>query len=76
MPTRPSKNVATIYLEVSHDLKNEMQAMADRYGHSLKEECVTAFRRHIAFPPPPPETVPPLPLPDSPEAPKGKKAKK
>ena len=77
MPIRPSKNVVQKIVEFPPELAAEVQAFADGRGESFKAVVLHALRRHLKYPPPPPDLEPAEPLPDSPAAPKAKgKSKK
>jgi hypothetical protein len=51
MPTRPSKGVKGIYVELPPALVEQMRALAQRNGRPFREEAEHAFVRHLASPP-------------------------
>jgi hypothetical protein len=66
MPTRPSKNVVQKMIEFPPDQAEEVQRFADARGETFRAVVLHALRRHLKYPPPPPDPQPTEPLPDSP----------
>ncbi|WP_439628903.1 hypothetical protein [Gemmata sp.] len=62
MPSNPRKNKG-VYMELPPDLVEQVKALAERRGHTFKDEVIEGLRRHVAYPPPPPAPVELLPLP-------------
>lgn len=73
--SRASRGLAPVHFWVDASTKDAWQALASRYGRSLKDEIVVAMARHAASPLPLPETVPlPVETP-APKRPRGRPKK-
>lgn len=64
MPVRPSKDVKAKYLELPSDLDSAVTDFATGRGLTYRAVVVDALRRHLAYPPPIPDTSP-APIPDA-----------
>ncbi len=64
MPIRPSKDVKAKYLELPIDLDSAVNDFAADRGQTYRSVVVDALRRHLAYPPPLPDTAP-APIPDA-----------
>lgn len=77
MPVRPTKGTRQTNLELPVDVIDTAKEFARSRGETLSEVVVAALRRHMANPPPLPETVPLPPVTSAelkkPAAKKGKK---
>ncbi|MBP3953729.1 helix-turn-helix domain-containing protein [Gemmata sp. G18] len=63
MPIRPSKNVVQKMIEFPPDQVAEVEKFAASRGESFKSVVLHALRRHLKYPPPPPDPAPTEPLP-------------
>ena len=59
MPTRPSKNMVQLGVEIPVDLYSRLLDRCDRLGLKKSDEVRLALRRHLDYPPP--DVVPSLP---------------
>lgn len=60
MPARPTKNKSQFATQVDTATLDAFRAYCDARGEKFAHVVERAFRREMAYPPPPPE-VPPLP---------------
>lgn len=58
MPSDPRPGKAVLFLHVPEELRAELDELCTRNQRSLTAECIDAFRRHLASPPPPPTPAP------------------
>lgn len=63
MPSRGSKNVVQIVIEFPPDAAQAVRSFAHIRGQTVKDVVLHALRRHIKYPPPPPDPNPTEPLP-------------
>jgi hypothetical protein len=69
MPSRPTKGTRQTNLELPIDVVEAARRFAASRGETLSEVVVTALKRHMANPPPTPDSFPLPPVaPPAPEA--------
>jgi hypothetical protein len=64
---KPKTGTAQVNVELPAAFLDEFKAFAEGRGEKLRDAIWHAMRRHMKYPPPPPE-LPTEPLPDSPAA--------